>query len=434
MRLLEDPITRGEQRPAATSSQRSLDWFAFFLADVQVGFGPFLAIYLTTAKWTNADIGIVLTAGSILGLLGQVPGGALIDALRRDKAVAFVAMIAIGVSALWIALSPQFLSVLLAQMLHVGASVIIGPALAAISLALAGYGLIGERLGRNARFASCGAIAASAFMGLVGQFVSSQAVFFVTAAMAVPALIALHSISSRDICLGHRQDQPREHYELIPALKDLVGRRALIVLAACVFLFHLANAAILPLVASTITMRVGEKATMLIALAMIVPQLMVAFASLHIGKWADTHGRRRLLLFGFAALPVRAALLASTTNPVALVAIQLLDGVSAACLGVLIATSVADIVRGSGNFNLALGVVGCAMGTGAAVSTTIAGIVADQFGSSAALLLLSIFALLGFLVFALFMPETKVPGSEEQNEACDERKQIAVEPQERRIV
>lgn len=424
MRQLEDPTARGGQRPANEQSQKSLDWFAFFLADVQVGFGPFLAIYLTTAKWTNADIGIVLTAGSIVGLIGQIPGGALIDAMRRDKLVATVAMIAIGISALWIALSPQFLSVLLAQMLHVGASVIIGPALAAISLGVAGYGLIGERLGRNARFASSGSIAAGAFMGLIGQTVSSQAVFIVTALMTIPALLALRAISSDDIRRGHSADKKPDHYEVLPALAQLLRQRVLLILAGCVFFFHLANTAVLPIVASTITMRVGEKATMLIALAMIVPQVMVAFASPAIGRLADRDGRRRLLLLGFAALPVRVALLASTTDPFALVAIQVLDGISASCIGVLVATCVADIVRGSGNFNLALGIVGSAMGIGAAISTTLAGIVADRMGSSTALLMLSVFALLGFLIATIFLPETKdLHASLEQKGPCDERKQ-----------
>jgi MFS family permease len=403
MPLMKQPTTSGEQRP---TSQRGLDWFAFFLADVQVAFGPFLAMYLTAEKWTQYHIGLILSAGAVVGLVGQIPAGALIDALRRDKLVATVAMIAIGISALWIAVSPQFLSVLLAQILHVGASVIIGPALAAISLGLVGHALIGERLGRNARFAACGSIAATAFMGLIGRTVSGQAVFYVTALMAIPAIIALLAISSDEVRRGHRCDKPREHYRLWPALRQLLRTRALVVLAMSVFFFHLSNAAVLPIVASTLTMRVGQEATLLIAAAMIVPQLIVAYASPHVGRFADRHGRRRLLLLGLAALPLRAVLLATTTDPVALIAIQLLDGISATCIGVLVATSVADIVGTSGNFNLALGVTGSAMGIGAAISTTLAGYLADHHGSSATLVVLALLATCGVAIFALTMPET----------------------------
>ena len=274
-------------RGPSGTSQRGLDWFAFFLADVQVGFGPFLSIYLTSEKWTQYHIGLVLSAGSLLALLGQLPGGALIDALRRDKLVAMAAMIAIGISALWIAVAPQFASVMLAQLLHVAASVLVGPALAAISLGLVGHVLIGERLGRNARFAACGSIAATAFMGFIGRTVSNQAVFYVTALMAIPAIIALLAISAEHLKRGHRHGKPRENYQLWPALRELLCNRALIVLAISVFCFHLSNAAVLPIVANTITMRVGQDATPIIAAAMIVPQLMVAYASPHVGRFAD---------------------------------------------------------------------------------------------------------------------------------------------------
>jgi len=172
---------------ASKRSQVGVDWFAFFLADVQTGFGPFLAVYLTTEKWNNADIGFVLTAGSIVALLGQLPGGALVDALKRERLLAGLSMFAIGMSALWIAVAPQFSAVLLSQVLHSAGSAIVGPALAAISLELVGYRLIGERLGRNARFSSSGSLIAAAVMGAFGHYFSSRAVFFVTAAMAIPA-------------------------------------------------------------------------------------------------------------------------------------------------------------------------------------------------------------------------------------------------------
>ena len=53
-----------------------LDWFVFFVADVQTGFGPFVAVYLTTQKWTQVDIGLVLTVGGLVALVGP-------DARRR---------------------------------------------------------------------------------------------------------------------------------------------------------------------------------------------------------------------------------------------------------------------------------------------------------------------------------------------------------------
>src|SRR5437879_12367869 len=69
-------------------SQRGLDWFIFFLADVQTGFGPFIAVYLTTQKWTQVEIGFVLSIGGIIGLLGQMPGGAIADPARSRRLLA----------------------------------------------------------------------------------------------------------------------------------------------------------------------------------------------------------------------------------------------------------------------------------------------------------------------------------------------------------
>ena len=145
-------------------SLRGLDWFIFFLADVQTGFGPFIAVYLTTQKWTQAEIGLVLSIGSIVALIGQMPGGAIVDAARSERLVAGLAVATIGGAALCYATWPIFPVVAMAATLHAAASCVLGPAIAAISLGLVGPLAIGERLGRNARFASLGNGVAAAVM------------------------------------------------------------------------------------------------------------------------------------------------------------------------------------------------------------------------------------------------------------------------------
>ena len=185
--------------PSQRASLRGLDWFTFFVADIQTGFGPFLSVYLTTQKWTQVDIGLVLSIGSFASLLGQVPGGWLVDWARSKQRVAALAVIGIGVSALLIAVAPTFVTIVAAKLLHVGASSVLGPAIAAITLGLVGHAAVGPRLGRNARFAAIGNGLAAGVMGACGYFVSAQAVFFVTAVLAIPTLLAL-SADSRDRC------------------------------------------------------------------------------------------------------------------------------------------------------------------------------------------------------------------------------------------
>jgi len=397
--------------PSLAPSKRSqigVDWFAFFLADAQVGFGPFLTVYLTTEKWTNADIGLVLTVGSVIALLGQLPAGALVDAVGRERTLAATCTLVVGATAFSIAIWPTFYAVFLSQVFHSTASVVIGPALAAISLGLVGHNLIGERLGRNARFSSLGSMFAAASMGAFGYYLSSRSVFFVSAAMTIPAVMALYLIIPADFHREELEPIPEPEYHLFQAAKTLIGKRPLLILAGSVLLFHLSNAAVLPLVANLITLRSSQSATVLVALCIIVPQFIVALISPWMGRYGDRHGRRPLLMMGFAALPVRAALLSFSSDPTIMVAIQLLDGLSAAALGVLVSGAVADVTRDSGNFNLALGFVGVAMGIGASISTTLAGEIALYVGTSAAFLTLAMIGLLAFLLITLAMPETRI--------------------------
>ena len=69
-------------------SLRALDWLNFFVANVQTGFGPFIASYLASHKWTQGEIGMALSVGTISAMVSQVPGGAAVDALRNKKAAA----------------------------------------------------------------------------------------------------------------------------------------------------------------------------------------------------------------------------------------------------------------------------------------------------------------------------------------------------------
>lgn len=404
----EDPTTpRSSHR-----SERGLDWFIFFVADVQTGFGPFVAVYLTSQAWTQVDIGFVLTIGGLISLFGQVPGGALLDRVQSPRTAAAVAIVIICVSALILALWPTFLGVMISRTLQAGASCVLGPAIAAISLGLVHRTRAGERFGRNASFASIGTGIAAAAMGAFGYYISNQAVFFVTALLGIPALIALLRINPREIdaTRSHGGTQARLS-GIADAIKLAAGHKVIFLFAGCVLLFHLANAAVLPLLASSFTLRSSTTATPLIAAAMIVPQAVVAISSPFVGRQANVIGRRPLLIICFGALFARITLTAMLGDQFALVAIQMLDGVSAAVLGVLVPLTIADLTRHTGHFNLVQGIVGSAMGIGASISTTMAGYVADRFSTTTALFVLGGTALLGLFIVLFAMPETR-PGKD----------------------
>lgn len=176
---------------------------------------------------------------------------------------------------------------------------------------------------------------------------------------------------------------------------------------------QLANAAMLPLVAGAVTRASSEAAPALIAACIIVPQAVVALFSPTVGRLAHTIGRRPLLLAGFAALAVRGLLFAAVQDPYLLVAVQLLDGITAAVFGVMVPLVIADIAFGSGHFSFAQGVVGTAGGIGASVSNVIAGLAADRFGSPAAFAGLAAVAAFGLVALWLLMPETGRRGGDD---------------------
>ena len=406
--LSSDPQVRNPPT-ASRGSLRGLDWFIFFLADVQTGFGPFVAVYLTTQKWTQGQIGLVLSIGGIVALIGQMPGGAIVDAARSERLVAGLAVATIGVSALGYAAWPIFPVIVAAATLHAAASCVLGPAIAAISLGLVGPLAIGERFGRNARYASLGNGVAAAVMGTAGYLVSSRSVFLVTFALAIPTLLALGRIREReiDVAQAHGAVVRKEPDANATSVLRLMRQRPLLVFAASVLLLQLANAAMLPLMAGVVTTRSSQWAPILIAFCIVVPQAIVALASPSVGRKAQQWGRRPLLLMGFAALAIRGLLFATVSDPYLLVGVQVFDGVTAAVFSVMIPLIVADVAFGSGHFNLAQGVVGTATGIGASLSTVLAGYVSDRFGSAFAFTGLACVAALGLVMIWLVMPETR---------------------------
>ncbi len=382
---------------------RALDLVNFFVADVQTGFGPFVAVYLTANKWTQVEIGFALTLGTMTSLISQLPAGALVDSMRNKRIAASGALVGIIIAASLLAIQPDQLPVLIAQILHGFSSCVMTPAIAAISLRLAGHAALGERLGRNARYASIGNGLAAAVMGATGAYFSSRFVFILTAVLCVPALMALWAIGPGP----HARAQTTIGVMDFSGLKRLVADRRLLIFGVCVMLFHLSNAAMLPLAGAAVTMRAGHFANIIIAACIVVPQIVVALMSPWVGRAAQRIGRKRLLLLGWGALPVRGLLLAVLPGSWLLVAGQAVSGLSAAVFGVLLPLLAADLTGGTSHFNLCMGILGLAMYLGAALSTTMSGGIADASGMEVAFLVLAGVGAVGFLTVLLGMPETR---------------------------
>jgi len=415
-------------RPVAVTpgAGRALDWFNLFVANIQTGFGPFIAVYLTSQSWTQTSIGVALSIGTIAAMASQVPAGAIVDAIPNKTRVAAFSVLAFTACALMFAIYPIPLFVYLAEILHGLSSCTLGPATAAMSLVIAGRFGMGLRLGRNARYAAIGNGLGAALMGACGQYVSERAVFYLTAALTLPALAALLplrrvAIARHDARTGAAQQPAAQPGAAQPGAAEqdaaqpgaaprqsfkVLADRRLLIFCACATLFTFANAPILMLVSGNMTAKVGNP-SLLIAACIVLPQIIVALASPAAGRMAEARGRRSVLILGFCALPLRALIFALSSNPSVIIAVQALDGIGGACFGVMMPLIVSDVAARTGHFNLSLGLVGFGVGIGGTLSTPAAGWLADNFGTHVAFYALSVVGLLAVLLVVFAMPETR---------------------------
>ena len=393
---------------ADTRSLHGLDGLNFFVAAMQAAFGAFVTVYLVKSDWAPQAIGFALTIATLSSLLSQMPAGAFIDSIRDKRRAVLLGIVGIGLSALLLGATAARGAVYAALAVQGLGSALIGPGLAAISLALVGQPALSERIGRNARYASIGNALAAGVMGIIGSYLPAVSMFLAAAALAIPALLSLSVIGRGSVAPsapgGTPHDDPRITWE---GLKLLLLDHRLLIFAASVILFFAASAAIGPGVAGQVTRRNPEFATLVVAATILLPQLIIAAISPWVGRTADAAGRRPLLLVGWGLLPLQAILYALLPFPAALVVCSLLNAVSGAIFGVTMTVVVADLTHKTGCFNLTLGALGVAMSVGASLSTFLTGITASAYGGRAAALELAALGLCGLVLLWAKMPETK---------------------------
>jgi MFS family permease len=421
-------MARVQQARGSTRANRALDAANFFLADVREGLGPYLAVYLLTIqKWDAASIGIVMSIATAAGLLAQTPAGALVDATRAKRAVMAAAAVVVTAASLLLPLVSNFFLVASSQAVANAAGAVFAPALAAVSLGLVGHAAFTMRIGRNETFNHAGNAVAAAAAGAAAYVWGPSVVFYLLAAMSVASLVSVLAIPGREIdhdLARGLDDKPGEAAspaggDVPSGISVLLTCKPLLVFAVSVVLFHLANAAMLPLVGQKLALQDKNLGTSLMSACIVAAQVVMMPMAMLVGARADRWGRKPLFLAAFLILPLRGCLYTLSDNPFWLVAVQTLDGVGAGIFGALFPIIVADLMRGTGRFNIAQGAILTAQGVGAAVSTTLAGLVVVHAGYSAAFLTLAGVALLGASVFFFGMRETLTPPSPATDDPFD---------------
>ncbi len=410
MIIAEPPEAEVQVRRPSPASLRGLDGLNFFLADVRDGMGPFLGTFLREVHgWDSGRVGVALAASQLGTVLAQTPAGALIDRIRWKRLALAVAAALVAAGCIVLYLVPTMAAVIASQAAIGAASTVFPPAIAAVTLGVVGRAAMARRTGRNEAFNHAGNVVAAALAGGSAYLLGYGAMFVLVAAMAGLSIAATAMIRPGDIDhdLARGADEREGEAAGAVGLADLFRDRRIAVFIASAVLFHLANAAMLPLVGQKSSDHLKGGAAVLMSACIIAAQVVMVPVALLASRFADSWGRKPVFLIGFGILPVRGLLYCLGVNPYYLVAVQLLDGIGAGIFGVVTVLVVADLTRGTGRFNFTQGALATATGLGAGLSNLLAGFVVRSSGFNAGFLALSAIAGFGLLFFGLAMPETR---------------------------
>ena len=392
-------------------SQAALNALNFFMADVRDGLGPFLGVYLQAEKWSPAEIGLVMTLGALVGMVATAPLGALVDRIRAKRAMVAVSAVITVLASMVILFAPGFIPTAVAQGINGVAGAAIAPAIAGITLGLVGQKGYAHQIGRNEAFNHAGNVAAAVLAGALGYAFGIGAVFVVMAAMAVASLIAAWFIDPKKIDHRAARGLPdKKHDGHASSWSTLATSKPLLVLAATLMLFHLGNAAMLPLLGQSLAARGGDPSAYTSA-TIVVAQLTMVPMAIFAARLAEARGYWIVFLLALLALPVRGAVASLVTGPIGLTPVQMLDGVGAGLLGVAVPGLVARILSGTGHVNAGLGAVMTMQGVGAALSPALGGYVAQRLGYPAAFVVLGAISVVALALWMVTRPLTAQFGS-----------------------
>ena len=391
-------------------SLHALDYLSMFIGDVIGGIGPYLAAYLRAARhWDQANIGVALSVMGVATIVAQAPAGAVIDRSRQKRLLLCLAAVMMSLSCIAITAFSEFHAILAAQVMYGVGAAIAGPCIVAISLGVVGHKKFANRIARNEAFNHVGNVMAAVFAGIVGYLISPHWIFYLVAIFGLASIIATAFIKRGDIdhelARGAKFDgQARSSVSLAVLLSD----RRILAFALAVFLFHLANAAMLPLAGQYLSESRPREAPVWISACIIAAQLVMIPVSIMAGKLAQTWGRKPVFLIGFTALPIRGFLYTLSNSPLLVVPVQLLDGIGAGIFGVLASVIRCRPHKGTGHYNVTRGLIITAQGIGAASSNILAGQIVHTAGYSAGFMSLALIAVVGLLICYCGLPETRV--------------------------
>lgn len=364
------------------------------MADMQAGVGPFLGVFLLAHGWQSGWIGSVMTFGAVAGVLAALPTGAWVDATTYKRLLVVIPGICTVLASAVILASQSFWAVTASQVATAVAGAAIGPAVTGITLGMFKQQGFNHQNGINQAYNHAGNAVGAGLSGLLGWRFGLPAVFWLAVAFAVASIVSVVLIPGRAIddeaARGSRGNGGAAN---ISGPGVLLSCKPLLLLAAALALFHLGNAAMLPLYGMALASNKQGNPAALVGSTIVVAQVTMVAASLCAMRMSESRGYWLVMLISFAVLPVRGLVAAHLVASWGVFPVQILDGVGAGLQSVAVPGLVARILDGTGRINIGQGAIMMAQGVGASLSPAIGGWLAQWSGYPAAFMLLGSLAI-----------------------------------------
>ncbi|WP_112289728.1 MFS transporter (plasmid) [Rahnella variigena] len=395
-------------------SLQALCLTSFFIADVRDGLGPFLGIFLTQRHWQPDDIGLLMTAGGVAGLLATLPAGFITDASKNKRLILSLLCVLITGTTLLLWFSQANAVVAFSQIVSGICAAFVGPLITGITLGLTGQKGFSAQMGKNEAFNHGGNFITALIAGGIAWYWGIGGIFILMTCTMLLTLIALTGIRSSDIDDNAARGLESGASAQVPDFSVLAKNKPLLITGLTLLLFHLANAALLPMLSMRVAAAPGAVNPGLYAAAtVIISQLVMIPVAIWTAGRIDRVGYWRLIMLALLVMPVRAALAASSAAPLMMVPVQILDGVAAGVLGVVVPSFIVVLLRGNGHVNAGQSVVMLMQGVGAAMSPALTGMIAGHYSFATAFSVLSVIALTALLIWWRYAPLLSPPSCRE---------------------
>ncbi len=392
-------------------SLRALCLTSFFIADVRDGLGPFLGIFLTQRHWQAEDIGLLMSVGGIAGLLATLPAGFITDSSRHKRLLLAGVCLAITLTTLLLWFSQKTSVVALSQVASGICAAFVGPLIAGITLGLARQRGFSAQMGKNEAFNHAGNFFTALMAGAIAWYWGIGGIFILMACTTLLTLVALLAIRGGDIDDDAARGIEAASTPSLPGFAILFRHTPLLITGVTLMLFHLANAALLPMLSMRIAAAPGHLNPGLFAAAtVIISQVVMIPVAIRVAGSIDKYGYWRCILLALLIMPIRAALAASSDAPAMMVPVQILDGGGRDFGG-----GGAQLYRlaaaRQGHVNAGQSVVMLMQGAGAAMSPALTGSIAGHYSYATAFGVLSVIAIVALMVWWRSAPLLTVSAS-----------------------